>query len=43
MADVEALSTSVVESCWGNEVGVSDVEDGNNPAEGLLDAAEIVV
>ena len=52
MADGEALSTVVVESSEGKklklrvsnvEVGVSDVEDSNDLARVLLDAAEMVV
>ena len=44
MADGEAISTAmVVESCWGKEVGVSDVEDGKGTATVLLDPAEMVV
>ena len=45
MGDGEkALSTVLDESCWGDEVRVSDVEDGSNDAvKVLLDAADTVV
>lgn len=42
MADGEALCTVMLESCSDEAVGVSDVEDGNDPDEVPLDAAEMV-
>ena len=43
VSEGKVLVSVVVESSWGKKVGVSDVEDSNDPATVLLDAAELVV
>ena len=43
MSDGKLLFSVVVESFWGGKVGVSDVEDSNDPATVLLDAAGLVI
>lgn len=43
MADGEAFCMVVLESCWDNALGASDIEDGNDPDKLLLDFAGMVV